>query len=105
MQAGLAVLGSVIGAVAFWRTRQPLFLIGAALMLANLPFTFVAIGPINTELLGLTGEQAGAASRALIERWGGLHAVRAGLALLATAALWAGLVRAGDRPPHSALRK
>lgn len=102
MQAGLAVLASVVGVVAFWRVRNPLWLAGAALMLANLPFTLIVIAPVNTTLLALGAEQAGAASRALIERWGALHAVRAGLSVLATAAFALAIARS---EPYSALRK
>jgi hypothetical protein len=102
MQAGLAVLASLVGALAWWRARNPLWLIGAALMLANLPFTLQVIAPVNNALLALGAEQAGAASRALIERWGALHAVRAGLSVLATAAFALAIARGR---PHSALRK
>jgi hypothetical protein len=102
MQAGLAVLASLAGALAFWRARDPFWLIGAALMLANLPFTLIVIAPVNDALLALGAEQAGAASRALIERWGALHAVRAGLSVLAIATFALALAR-GE--PHSALRK
>lgn len=102
MQAGLAVLASLVGALAFWRVRNPLWLVGAALMLANLPFTLLVIAPVNDTLLALGAEQAGAASRALIERWGTLHAVRAGLSVLATAAFAWAIARGA---PYSALRK
>lgn len=102
MQAGLAVLASLAGAFAFWRARNPLWLVGAALMLANLPFTLIVIAPVNSALLALGPEQAGAASRTLIERWGALHSVRAGLSVLATAAFALAIARGA---PHSALRK
>lgn len=102
MQAGLAVLASLAGALAFWRLRNPLWLVGAALMLANLPFTLIVIAPVNDALLALGTEQAGAASRSLIERWGALHGVRAGLSVLATAAFALAIAPGG---PYSALRK
>ena len=102
MQAGLAMLTSLVGALAFWRVRNPLWLVGAALMLANLPFTLIVIAPVNTTLLALGAEQANMASRALIEHWGSLHAVRAGLSVLATAAFALAIARGR---PHSALRK
>jgi len=102
MQAGLAVLASLVGVLAFWRTRGRLWLVGAALMLANLPFTLIVIAPVNDALLALGSEQASAASRALIERWGVLHGVRAGLSVLAIAAFMLATARGGY---HSALRK
>lgn len=94
MQAGLAVLASLVGAFAFWRVRNLLWLVGAALMLANLPFTLIVIAPVNDALLALGAGQAGAASRALIERWGALHSVRAGLSVLAIAAFALAIARA-----------
>lgn len=94
MQAGLAVLASLVGALAFWRNHTPLWLVGAALMLANLPFTLIVIAPVNDTLLALGVDQAGAASRALIERWGWLHAARAALAVLAMATLSTAILRA-----------
>ena len=102
MQAGLAALASLVGALAWWRARNPLWLVGAALMLANLPFTLMVIAPVNDTLLALGAEQANTASRALIEHWGTLHAVRAGLSVLATAAFALAIARSA---PHSALRK
>lgn len=94
MQASLAVLAGVAGGLAFWRGRDPLWLIGALLMFANLPFTLIVIAPVNDALLALPVDRAGAASRALIERWGFLHAGRAGFALLALAAYAGALIRA-----------
>ncbi|WP_332680829.1 DUF1772 domain-containing protein [Bosea sp. (in: a-proteobacteria)] len=94
MQAGLAVLAGIVGGLAFWRSRDPLWLVGAVLMLANLPFTLIVIAPVNDALLASSLDQAGTASRALIERWGSLHAWRAGFALLALAAYAGALIRA-----------
>jgi len=48
--------------------------------------------PTNNKLMATPLEQAGPESRSLIERWGGLHAVRTALGFLATAIfLWASL--------------
>ena len=94
MQAGLAVLAALVAGIAFWRRRNPLWLVGAALMLANLPFTLIVIAPVNEALLASSLDQAGAAPRGLIERWGALHAWRAGFAVLAQAAFAAALRRA-----------
>lgn len=53
----------------------------------------IVIAPVNNALLALGAEQAGAASRALIERWGVAHAVRAGLSARATAAFALAIAR------------
>jgi hypothetical protein len=92
MAAPLALLGLVFGLLAWWRTGNLDWTYGAILIGANLPYTLLLIRPINNQLLATEPTAAGAASRALIVRWGWLHAVRTVLALAATGALaWASL--------------
>jgi anthrone oxygenase-like protein len=94
MQAPLALVGFVLGLVAWWQTSQPGFLIGAVAMIAPWPWTIFVIKPVNDALLATEPENAGPLSRAFIVRWGGLHAVRSGLGALATLAfLWACMQR------------
>src|SRR5438067_11471644 len=76
MQAPLALMGFVLGLAAWWQGRHAGFLIGAAAMIAPWPWTLLVIKPVNDQLLATAPEQAGAASRAPIRKWGGLHAVR-----------------------------
>ncbi len=91
VQAPLALVACLIGLFAWWRTRNWRWAIGAVLMLANWPWTLAVIVPLNSVLLSTAPDAAGPASRALIEQWGPLHAVRTGLGLSATLAfLWAG---------------
>src|SRR5215211_7789590 len=70
MQAALAVLGFLLGMAAWWQTGHPAWVLGALLMIANWPFTFLAIMPTNNRLMALEPSMAGAESRKMIERWG-----------------------------------
>jgi len=89
MQSALAVASGLLGLIAAWQTRDWRWLLGAALILANWPYTLLVVMPTNNRLKAITGDQAGAASRALIRSWGGLHAVRTGSGVAAALAyLW-----------------
>jgi hypothetical protein len=90
MQAPLALVGCLLGLMAWWQTSHPGFLIGAVAILAPWPWTLMAIKPTNDALLATEPEQAGPQTRALIVHWGALHGVRTALGALATVAfLWA----------------
>lgn len=86
MQAPLAILGSVLGIVAWLQTGPIAFLIGAVLMLANWPWTVFGILPTNKSLMATELQEAGPRSRALIVKWNRLHSVRTALGILATLA-------------------
>jgi uncharacterized membrane protein len=88
MQASIALIGWVLGLLAWWQTSRTGFLIGAVAMVAPWPWTLLAIRPTNDALLAT--DQAGPRTRALIEKRGMLHAVRTALGALATLGyLWA----------------
>jgi len=90
MQAPLALLGFALGMIAWWQNSHPGFLIGAIAIIAPWPWTLVVIKPVNDALLATDPEKAGPQSRALIVKWGALHAVRTALAALAVLSLlWA----------------
>jgi hypothetical protein len=90
MQASLAMMSGALGLIAAWQTKEWRFLAGAILILANWPFTLIGIRPTNDRLNAVSNESAGPASRAMIETWGRLHAVRTALGIAATLAyVWA----------------
>jgi hypothetical protein len=84
MQAPLAILGFVLGLNGWWQSGQWLWLIGAALMIANWPYTLLGIMLTNNRLIAMDPNDGGPTSRALVEKWGRLHAVRSGLGAVAT---------------------
>ena len=94
MQASIALIGCVLGLIAWAQTSQAGFLIGAIAMVAPWPWTLIAIKPTNDALLATEPDRAGPQTRALIVKWGALHAVRTALGALATIAyLWACMPR------------
>jgi len=92
MQAPLAVLGFLLGLLSYWQTSDWRWILGAVILIANWPYTFLCIMPTNNRLMAVEPAQAGAESRSLIVAWASLHAVRTALGFAATAAfLWASL--------------
>ena len=90
MQASGAVISGVLGLIAAWLTQDWRWIVGAVLILANWPYTLLGIMPTNRALKAMAEQDAGAQSRALIVKWGSLHAVRTALGIAATLAyLWA----------------
>ena len=89
MQSTLAVVSGVCGLFAAWKTGDWRWVVGAALILANWPYTLIGIMPTNNRLKSIADDDAGPSSRALLEYWGTLHAVRTGLGIAAVVAyLW-----------------
>ena len=86
MQAPLAMIGFVLGLVAWWMTGSVAFLVGGALMLANWPWTLLGIMPTNRALMAMEPEDPGPRCRALIVKWNRLHSVRTALGGLAVLA-------------------
>jgi hypothetical protein len=86
MQASLALASAVAGVLAFWLTRDWRWMLGALLIFANWPYTLLVILPVNKRIEATAPDQANAETRALIRRWGALHAGRSLLGLAATVA-------------------
>lgn len=94
MQAPLALVGFLLGLLAWWQVSHPGFLMGAVAMIAPWPWTLIGIKPTNDALLATDLEKAGPQTRALIVKWGAIHGVRTALGALATAAFfWACMSR------------
>jgi hypothetical protein len=84
MQAPLAIIGFLLGALAAWQTGKWLWLAGGIVLVANWPYTLLRIKPTNNALMAMDLAAAPAAARGLIETWGRLHAVRSALGITAT---------------------
>jgi len=90
MQASLALVSGALGLAALRTSGDWRWLAGAVLILINWPDTLSVIRPTNDRLNAIAADKADAASRALIEKWGWLHAARTALGIAATVAyLWA----------------
>jgi anthrone oxygenase-like protein len=93
MQAPLAAIGFLLGITAWWQTGHWQWVLGALLIIANLPYTLVVILPTNNQLMAMDEASPGPSCRPLMAKWGRLHAVRTGLGFAATAIfLWASLI-------------
>src|SRR5215470_7516601 len=69
MQASLAVVGFMTGVVAWLFGAGRLWLVGALLLGAVVPFTFIVIMPTNHTLLEPGRDLSSPETRALLEKW------------------------------------
>jgi hypothetical protein len=73
-------------------TSDYFWLLGALVLFANWPYTFISIMPTNRALEALPIHDAGPDARPTLERWGRLHALRTVLGLISVGLfLWASL--------------
>ena len=83
MQASLAVVGGVAGALAWAFLGGLGYLVGALFLLAVVPFTLLVVFPTDKRLLDLHAKGQADNAHELLERWNALHAVRTGLSVVA----------------------
>lgn len=81
LQAPLALLSLIAGVIAWLQGAGVGWLIGALLVGAVVPFTFLAVMPTNNKLLDPARNLDAPETRELLVRWGRLHAVRTVLSL------------------------
>ena len=88
LQSGLALISGALAFYLWWRSLNQLWLIGSLLLLASWPWTLIVMMKVNRPL---AAGEAGKDSRALMARWGRLHAVRTLLGLSSVLAMLAAL--------------
>jgi hypothetical protein len=84
MQPPLAIGSTLAGGGAWFMTGDLLWLLGALLIFAVIPFTFIAVMPTNKLLLDLGIDKTSPTTHALLEKWSTLHGVRSILSLMAS---------------------
>src|SRR5215475_8963100 len=84
MQASLAVISAAFGFLAGWQLHDWRWAVVAAVILVNWPYTLFVMLPTNKKIAAWPVDAAGAESRALIVKWGAMHAVRTVLGVAAT---------------------
>jgi hypothetical protein len=84
IQSGLAIIGGITGIATWYVSGDLLWIAGSAVLLANWPFTLLAIMPTNKRLKATRPDQAGPQSRLLLLARGKLHDVRSLLGAAST---------------------
>jgi uncharacterized membrane protein len=83
MQAPLALIGCILGLMAWRQNGAWQWLAGAIVLVSAWPYTLLVIRPTNNDLSGTSVSDAGPRTRTLVEKWGRLHAGRSALGVLA----------------------
>ena len=84
MQASLAIVGFLFGIAVWLAGGGIMWLVGALFIGSVVPFTLIVIMPTNHRLLETGRDLGSRETRALLEQWGKLHAVRSILSLVAS---------------------
>jgi uncharacterized membrane protein len=85
MQATLAVVGSVAALICWLWSGGSLWLVGALLLGAVVPYTLVVLMPTNRRLSATSLNPNSEEAAALLDKWGRLHHVRSALGVAAAA--------------------
>ena len=84
MQVSLAVVATISAVVCWWFVGSGLWISGALMIFAVMPFTLIVIMPTNKQLLAPGLQRDSSEAHRLLVRWGHLHAVRTAASLAAT---------------------
>ncbi len=90
MQVFLAATATLAGLVRGGLGGGMIWFVASGLIFAVIPFTLIAILPTNSRLLDPSRDRSSSETRALLEKWGRLHAVRSAVSLVAAVLfIWA----------------
>ena len=88
--AGLAILAGLSGFICYRELNDVRWLLGAMIALGSLPYTYLAIVPLNDRILALIGAEGAHEARAAIRLWGLLELGQTAIGLAAILAfVWA----------------
>src|SRR5262249_44167310 len=76
MQAPLAIVSTLSAVGSWWFDGSTLWIAGALLIFAVVPFTLIVILPTNKKLLTEHIDRSSSDTHRLLVRWGRLHALR-----------------------------
>ena len=81
--AGLAIATGLFGFIAYRELNDIRWLLGALVALGSLPYTYLAIVPLNDRILALIGAEAAHEARSVIRLWGLLELGQTAIGLAA----------------------
>jgi hypothetical protein len=82
--AGLAAVAALFGFIAYRELNDVRWALGALVILASWPYTYMAIVPLNNRILGLIAADGAHEARKVISLWGVLELGLTALGLAAT---------------------
>lgn len=81
MQVTLALAAGFLGLIEGLTTMDPRWLVGSAVIFANIPYTLLVVWGTNKQLNAIPADRASPESRELLVQWARLHTVRTLLGL------------------------